>query len=69
MNLCVIDKYQGLGIGSYYANISMFIAKHFGADYALGFTPIEKGMFNIRMKDRWEFLGRYGDHAIIRKRL
>ena len=69
MNLCVIDKYQGLGIGSYYGHISVFIAKHFKADYALGFTPIKKGMFNIRMKDHWEHLGRYGDHAVIRKKL
>lgn len=69
MNLCVIDKYQELGIGSYYGYISMFIAKHHGADYALGYTPIEKGMFNIRVKEGWEYLEKRGDYAVIRKRL
>ena len=69
MNLCVLDKYQGLGIGSYYGHISVYIAKHFGADYALGYTPTKKGMFNIRMKNGWEFMGNRGGNAIIRKRL
>lgn len=69
MNLCVVDKYQGLGIGSYYGCISVFIAKHFGADYALGYTPIKHGMFNIRMKEGWEYLKNRGGYAVIRKRL
>ena len=69
MNLCVLDRYQGLGIGSFYANISVFIAKHFGADYALGYTPTEKGMMNIRLKDGWEYMGVHRKHAVIRKRL
>lgn len=69
MNLCVLDKYQGMGVGSYYGHLSIFIARFFGADYALGYTPFKKGMFHIRMKDDWEYVERRGDWAVIQKRL
>ena len=70
MNLCVIDRYQGLGVGSYYANISVCIAKHFGADWALGSTKIDQGMYHIRIRDDWETVAKTRDgYAIIRKRL
>lgn len=69
MNLCVVDKYQGLGYGSFYSHISVFIAKYFKADYALGYTRVKKGMYGIRVKQGWETMGRRGNYVVIRKRL
>ena len=69
MNLCVLDKYQGMGYGSFYSHISVLIAKHFKADYALGYTRFKKGMYHIRQKQGWELVSRQGEYAIIRKKL
>lgn len=69
MSLCVLDKYQGMGVGSYYSYLSVFIARHFKADWALGYTQYHGGMFNIRMREGWEHVGRRGGWAVIQKRL
>lgn len=70
MNLCVVDKYQGLGIGTAYGYISVFIAKHFGADWTLGNTSPNKGMTNVASRRDWETLGQLPDgNIVIRKKL
>lgn len=69
MNLCVIDKYHGLGIGTYYSFISTYIAKYFKADWTVGFTLRQGGMVNIRARQGWETVKLYGKYAAIRKRL
>jgi len=69
MNLCVLDSLQGMGYGSFYGHISVFIAKHFRADWALGNTPYKKGMYHTRMRTGWEHIGRYRDNALIRLKL
>jgi len=67
--LCIPDKYQGLGIGTFFAPISEYIASYFKADWILGNSPHKKGMVNIRARDGWETVGQLGGNAIIRKKL
>lgn len=70
MNLCVVDKYHGLGVGTYYSYISTYIAKHLGAQWALGFTKLNGAMWHMRQRQGWELVKVYhGVDAVIRKRL
>ena len=70
MNLCVLDKYHGLGIGTFYSFMSVYIAKYFEADWALGFTPFTGAMYKMRMQQGWDVVKAYGSgYAVIRKRL
>ena len=69
MNLCVLDSLQGMGVGSFYSNISTFIAKHFKSDWVLGSTKFKKGMYHIRMKQGWDLHSRNREYARIRKKL
>lgn len=67
--LCIIDKYQNLGYGSYFAKASELIARHKGAQWALGYTKVEGGMYNIRLKTGWEMVTTQNGYAIIKKNL
>ncbi len=70
MNLCVLDSYQGLGIGYYYSVMSVKIAKHFKADWALGFTERDGAMWRLRKKQGWTLVGYYqGNYVVIKKQL
>jgi len=70
MNLCVLDKYQGLGIGSFYSPISTYIAKSLGADYTIGFTRTKGGTYNMRMREGWETVEILNNgYAVLKKRL
>lgn len=70
MNLCVIDKYHGLGIGTFYSFMSVYIAKYFGAQWALGYTKLKGEMWHMRSKQGWELVKAYRNgYAVIRKRL
>lgn len=57
VELCVLDTYQRQGIGSIYAVLSEYIAKHNGVHFILGETFKEGGMLNIRMRDGWTNFG------------
>lgn len=57
VELCVLDPYQRQGVGTIYAKVSEFIAKHNGAKFILGETFKEGGMLNIRLKDGWTSFG------------
>jgi len=57
VELCVIDTYQRQGIGSIYAKVSEYIAKHNNAKFILGETFKEGGMLNIRVRDGWMNFG------------
>jgi len=64
--LCIIDKYQGLGFGSYFAEASQLIARHKGAQWALGYTKMTGGMYNIRNRQGWETVSTSGGYAVIK---
>lgn len=69
-SLCVLDKYHGLGIASYYSGVTTFIAEALGADYAIGFTRTKGGMYNIRMREGWETVEILNNgYAVIKLRL
>jgi len=55
----VIDKYQGLGLGTMYSYLTDCIGRHFGIDWILGDTYLNNGMRNIRIKDDWELIRTY----------
>jgi len=55
--LCILDPYQRQGVGSLYAKVSEYIAKHNGADFIMGETFKDGGMLNIRLKGGWESYG------------
>ena len=70
MTLCVLDKYQGLGYGSYYTPISTYIAEHFNANYAIGNTLVNGIVYKRRVEQGWETVDILNNgYAIIRKRL
>jgi len=64
--LCIIDKYQGLGFGSYFAEASQLIARHKGAQWTLGYTKMTNGMYNIRNRQGWETVSTSGGYAVIK---
>jgi len=55
--LCILDTYQRQGIGSIYAKVSDYIARHNGASFIMGETFKEGGMLNIRLKSGWTNFG------------
>ena len=55
-SLGVIDKYQGMGIGTLYAATTNAIGRHYGMDYILGTTFQRDGMYNIRVRDGCEVI-------------
>jgi len=70
----MLDDYQGYGFGTVYGPISTFIAEYNGADWIVGTTYMNHGMFNIRMKEGWEVTKIHrdapgGDQASIKYRI
>lgn len=57
VELCVFDTYQRQGVGTVYAKMSEYVAKHNGAQFIMGETFKEAGMLNIRLKDGWTNFG------------
>lgn len=54
IQLAVLDPYQRQGIGTLYAKVSEYIAKHNDSAFIMGETFKEGGMLNIRLKDEWK---------------
>lgn len=70
----MLDDYQGMGYGTAYGRISTYCASHMGADWIVGTTYMNHGMFNIRLKEGWEvtkihYGAPLGDQASIRYRI
>lgn len=55
----VIDRYQGLGLGTMYSYLTDCIGRHFKIDWILGDTYLNNGMRNIRIKDDWQLIRTY----------
>lgn len=55
----VLDKYQGLGLGTAYSYLTDEIGRHYGIDWILGDTFLNNGMRNIRITDGWEKIREY----------
>ena len=68
-NLCILDKYQGLGIGTWYGEISSFIAASFGANWMIGMVQREGGFLNSRLNQGFVKVGNVGKYTTIKKRL
>ena len=68
-NLCILDKHQGLGIGTWYGEISSFIAASFGANWMIGMVQRDGGFLNSRLNQGFVKVGTRGNYTIIKKRL
>ena len=55
-SIIVLDKFQGLGIGYMYSEMSDYIARHYDCKYILGRTFASGGMRSIRARDDWEII-------------
>lgn len=75
MNLCVLDQYQGLGIGGFYSAMNEAMAKHYGAQWMIGNCRMDEAMYHLRTAQGWETVstGRSGpkepSYAVIKKRI
>jgi len=52
--LCIIDPYQGRGLGSLYALINKLICKEMGAKWLVGTTYTKGGFMKIRHRDGFD---------------
>lgn len=70
-SIIVLDKYQGLGIGTAYSSTSNAIGRHYGCQYILGRTFSSDGMRGIRAKEDppWEIVWTDGKVIDHKKRL
>jgi len=68
-SIIVADKYQGMGLGYMYSEMSDYIARHYGCKWILGRTYRVGGMRSIRSKDDWEIIRVDGDYVEHRKLL
>ena len=68
-NLCVLDKYQGIGVGSWYGEVSSYAAAHFGANWIVGYASTSGGFIDSRLNQGFEEMGTIGGYAFIRKPL
>ena len=61
--LCFCDEYQGLGLGTLYAQINKDICRDLGADWLVGTTYTQGGMAQIRMRDGFDIVDVVTDGA------
>ena len=54
--LCIIDPYQGKGLGSLYAIINKLICKEMGAKWLVGTTYTKGGLMKIRHRDGFDII-------------
>jgi GNAT superfamily N-acetyltransferase len=54
VSLCIIDAYQGRGIGTLFAHLSEFIDIYFGAEWGVATTYARGGTLGIRQKSGWK---------------
>jgi hypothetical protein len=67
-SLCILDEYQGKGLGSLYGQINKFICKSLGAQWLVGTTFTEKGMKGIRERDGFDIVDVLDDGNQVRVR-
>ena len=65
-SLGVLDKFQGMGIGTYYSTLTHHISRHFGCKWELGQTYIKGGLYHIRMRDGWEVVSKTKDFVVFK---
>jgi GNAT superfamily N-acetyltransferase len=54
--LCIIDPYQGKGLGTLYGQINKLICKTMGAKWLVGTTYTKGGMMKIRHRDGFDII-------------
>ena len=53
-SILALDKFHGMGIGTYFAYTSSATCRHFGCQWILGQTYEHGGMYQIRKREGWQ---------------
>jgi len=68
-SIIALDKFQGMGIGTYYAATSTAMCRHFGCQFILGQTYENGGMYQIRKKEGWQVISIENGFVVHKMRL